>query len=183
MPFPTMKGEQREAWIEIHSNWVLQDPNKQEWAKHVTLTADCKKDNISGKIKDIVTIGTNVIGEDPAIWLTGKYLEFVNSQCSLSQTYSLRDTTKEDFDKIVDEYLLSKRPTQISKQEQENLLKYWKEDIERSATSDIIWGWIVPILAVILFLWLYGYIAKTIFSSKTTPFQKIILFFLFFRGK
>lgn len=107
MPFP-MKSKQKQAWIETQGNdWVLQNPAGQEWTKNVTSPEGCKEDT-SGKIRDIITIGTNVMHEDPAIWLNGKYLEFVNGRCSLSGTYTLRDTSKEDFDKLVNKNTLSR---------------------------------------------------------------------------
>jgi len=100
MPFPMMESKQKQAWIETHSDWVLQNPREQEWTKNVTSPEGCKEDT-SGKIRDIVTIGTNVMSEDPAIWLTEKYLEFVNSRCSL---YNFINTTPKSFEKTVDSY-------------------------------------------------------------------------------
>ena len=48
-----------------------------------------------------MTISTNILNQHPKDWLNGKYLEFVNSRCSLVGTYTLIDTTKEDFNKLV----------------------------------------------------------------------------------
>ena len=88
---------------------VKYDPNswqnghfleRTEWGKKVTQSENCQLSK-EGKLYQIHSIGLNVMKEDPAIWLNGKYLEFINSRCNLKETYTIRGTTKEDFDKLV----------------------------------------------------------------------------------
>ncbi|MFY4797058.1 hypothetical protein ACOTVS_11075 [Aliarcobacter butzleri] len=85
-------------------DWQL-NPYSSEWAKRITQPESCKgKGGIHAKIQDVITISTNVIRERPDVWLNGKYLEFVNSKCSLIGTYTLRDTTKAHFDSTVNDH-------------------------------------------------------------------------------
>ena len=144
MPFPMMESKQKQAWIETHSDWVLQNPREQEWTKNVTSPEGCKEDT-SGKIRDIVTIGTNVMHEDPAIWLTGKYLEFVNSRCSLTGTYILRDTTKEDFEKLV-------KGASVSNEEVFKRESFFEEQKKQDDKLNLIIGIVISILIIGLFL-------------------------------
>ncbi len=94
---------------------VKYDPNswqnghfleRTEWAKKVTQSENCKLSK-EGKLYQIHSIGLNVMKEDPAIWLNGKYLEFFNSQCGLSGPYSLAGT-KKSFEEKVDRYFYEK---------------------------------------------------------------------------
>ena len=136
--------KQKQAWIETHSDWALQNPRAQEWTKNVTSPKGCKEDT-SGKIRDIVTIGTNVMSEDPAIWLTEKYLEFVNSRCSLTGTYILRDTTKEDFEKLV-------KGASVSNEEVLKRESFFEEQKKQDDKLNLIIGIVISILIIGLFL-------------------------------
>jgi len=78
----------------------LSASNSKEWGKVVTMPDNCKS-GLDNKLYDIMAVSTNILNQHPKDWLNGKYLEFVNSKCSLVGTYTLRDTTKEDFNKLV----------------------------------------------------------------------------------
>ena len=54
-----------------------------DWGKVVTMPENCDS-SLQNKLYNIANISTNVLNKNPKEWLTGKYLEFVNSQCRLS---------------------------------------------------------------------------------------------------
>lgn len=85
---------------QMENDWQL-SPYSSDWAQRIVQPEKCGGKGWDNKVLDVITISTNVMKEKPNVWLNGKYLEFVNSRCSLDGTYTLRDTTKEDFDKLV----------------------------------------------------------------------------------
>ena len=78
----------------------LSASNSKEWGKVVTMPDNCKN-GLDNKLYDIMAISTNVLNQHPKDWLNGKYLEFVNSQCSL---YNFINTTPKSLEKTVDSY-------------------------------------------------------------------------------
>lgn len=88
-----------------NNDWQL-NPYSSEWAKRVIQPKNCdNKGSWDTKIGEIITISSNVMKKNPDIWLKGKYLEFINSQCSLWKFFTLRNTSAEDFEKSVDNSL------------------------------------------------------------------------------
>lgn len=83
----------------IESDWQL-NPYSTDWARKITQPKECNG-GWDNKVLDVITISTNIMKEKPDVWLQGKYLEFINSKCSLTSIYTLRNTTKSDFDKLV----------------------------------------------------------------------------------
>ncbi|QKF59206.1 hypothetical protein [Aliarcobacter lanthieri] len=103
-----IKNQMRDKIINKNDDWQ-KNPYSSEWAKRITHPENCRgKGAWDTKIHDVMTISTNVMGERPDVWLNGKYLEFVNSQCSLSGVYSIRGSTKKSFEQVVDRYFYEK---------------------------------------------------------------------------
>ena len=117
---------------------------RTEWAKKVTQSENCKLSK-EGKLYQIHSIGLNVMKEDPAIWLNGKYLEFINSRCNLKETYTIRGTTKEDFDKLVNKHTPSE--DEILKR-----VEVYQEQEKQESKLNILIGILFSILIVGWFL-------------------------------
>ena len=116
----------------------LSASNSKEWGKVVTMPDNCKS-GLDNKLYDIMTISTNVLNQHPKDWLNGKYLEFVNSKCSLVGTYTLRDTTKEDFDKLVNKNFPSKEEILERK-------AFYEQEMKQENNFNTIFGVILLIL-------------------------------------
>jgi hypothetical protein len=129
---------------ELHRNKIINkndwqlNPYSSEWAKKITQPENCgNKGSLDKKIFDVMTISTNVMQERPDVWLNGKYLEFVNNRCSLSGTYTLRDTTKKDFEKQVDKYFYT-NSKELTQSQKDYFLKNIKIEEQNSYIINII---------------------------------------------
>ena len=118
----------------------LSASNSKEWGKVVTMPDNCKS-GLDNKLYDIMAISTNILNQHPKDWLNGKYLEFVNSKCSLVGTYTLRDTTKEDFDKLVYQSHI-----ELPKEQKDFLLKTIKQEENNSYVFQILLYIMIPVI-------------------------------------
>ena len=122
----------------------LSASNSKEWGKVVTMPDNCKS-GLDNKLYDIMAISTNILNQHPKDWLNGKYLEFVNSRCSLTGTYILRDTTKEDFEKLV-------KGASVSNEEVFKRESFFEEQKKQDDKLNLIIGIVISILIIGLFL-------------------------------
>lgn len=72
--------------------------NKAEWTKLITIPVGCDS-GLESRLDQIVLVSTNILNKKPSEWLNGRYLEYVNKECTIWR--SLRGTEK-DFKSVVD---------------------------------------------------------------------------------
>ncbi|MEV9477559.1 hypothetical protein [Aliarcobacter butzleri] len=163
--------EQMRDKITNKNDWQ-KNPYSSEWAKRITQPENCKgKGSWDGKIHDVITISTNVMEERPDVWLNGKYLEFVNNRCSLSGTYTLRDTTKEDFERIVD-----RNNHKLSQEDKDISLQRIKKEEKNSYMIKILFAMIIAVIIFRLFQSIRESRKKLPTKAKSSRFWQ--LFFL-----
>ena len=113
----------------------LSASNSKEWGKVVTMPDNCKS-GLDNKLYDIMAISTNILNQHPKDWLNGKYLEFINSKCYLSRIIDLRETTTEDFEKIVEKSIAKK----------EALLRKMKDEERNSSFINALLIILIPVI-------------------------------------
>lgn len=128
-----------------NKDWQVNAYDSQ-WAKKITMPEGCDNNSWENKIHQVITISSNIMMENPNTWLNEKYLGFINSRCSLIGTYTLRNTTKEDFDKIVDSFYF--KESNISQIEKDTILVNIKQ---KEQNEFIIRSIFVAILIIVLF--------------------------------
>lgn len=113
----------------------LSDSNSNEWEKSVVMPKGCESE-LDNKLRDIMAISENILNKHPKDWLNGKYLEFINSKCYLSRIIDLRETTTEDFEKIVEKSIAKK----------EALLRKMKDEERNSSFINAILIILIPVI-------------------------------------
>lgn len=113
----------------------LSASNSKEWGQVVTMPDNCKS-GLDNKLYDIMAISTNILNQHPKDWLNGKYLEFINSKCYLSRIIDLRETTTEDFEKIVEKSIAKK----------EALLRKMKDEERNSSFINALLIILIPVI-------------------------------------
>lgn len=113
----------------------LSDSNSNEWEKSVVMPKGCESE-LNSKLRDIRIISESIFNKHPKDWLNGKYLEFINSKCYLSRIIDLRETTTEDFEKIVEKSIAKK----------EALLRKMKDEERNSSFINALLIILIPVI-------------------------------------